>query len=59
MTAASEVVKLQGIQAELLRLKAQRDALIRELDGQVGTRELARFLGLSPAQVSRIRTRPE
>ena len=56
MTPAALVVRLGGVQRELERLRAERDTLIRELDGEIGVRELARFLGLSAAQVSRIRT---
>lgn len=51
------VMRAQDVQAQIERLRAERDELIRELDGEVGVRELARFLGLSPAQVSRIRGR--
>lgn len=53
----ARLVRAQQATAEIERLRAVRDELIRELDGEVGVRELARFLGLSAAQVSRIRSR--
>ncbi len=51
---AAALFQVQDAQYEILRLKSERDRLIRELRGQVPVRVLARHLGLSAAQVSRI-----
>lgn len=57
MTPAERLIRLQDVQRKIEQLRSERDALIRDLDGEVGVRELGRFLGLSGAQVSRIRAR--
>lgn len=50
----NKMLRLHDVQDEITRLKAERDELIQEVvkDG-TGVRELARFLNMSPAQISR------
>jgi hypothetical protein len=55
---AQTVIRLRAVQDQIVRLKAERDALIRECNGELGVRELGRFLGMSAAQVSRIQRGP-
>ena len=49
------VMELHDVQAQIDALKIRRDSLIRESVAEVaGVRSVARFVGMSPAQVSRI-----
>jgi hypothetical protein len=59
MTEAKSLLRLLTIQRDIERLRDERDELIRGLDGKVGVNELGRAMGLSGAQISRIRNRAE
>ena len=56
-SAVSVVMRLHGVQGKINSLLQERDRLIQECHGHVSVRELARFLGMSPAQVSRIQNK--
>lgn len=54
LNEAEALIRLQDVQGQINCLRAERNELIRQLHGKVGVRTLARFLGMSPAQVSRV-----